>query len=238
MIKRSLKIGVLSVFCSIVFFGCSDKEQTNESGSLLQKLMNGFSDTPSKLSSVEYMKWIEDAENGIKVNKTIGNFTYSALYKPYEYLALIDLKKDSPTKQEVNKVINEYNDYQYFTFRITANDQNTELLKVNLHSEDDYYSRIEYFSFKMQNDLKLIEGTDTLNCVMFHFERIYGLAPYATFVIGFPLTKAEEQNIKNGKKIVYNDKTIKFTDNIFGAGNVYINMKAENLNRIPKLELE
>jgi len=240
VIKRFLIIFGCNFFCAIVFSSCSDTVEKNET-SFLQKIQNSIfgsavkTKKKEKLNVKEYVTRVEDAENGIKANKTIGNFTYSVLYKPYEYLALLELKKDSLTQQKIKEKTKEYDGYQYFTFRITSEKQTDELLKVNLKSENEYYARLEYFSFNMQNDIKLIEGTDTLNCVLFHFERIYGLAPYATFILGFPLTETEGRIQDEKKEMIYTDKTILYTDKVFGGGNVYITIKAENLNSVPEL---
>lgn len=224
-------ITVLSLLMMNIFSSCSEKDSVKYANLFLSK--DEGTRSSLKLDAKEYMQWMEDLNNGIKVEKKIGDFTYTAMYKPYEYLALLGLKKDSIKKKELVQKISEYSDFQYFTFRISAENQEEELLKVGLKSKEDYYTRIEYFSFKMQNDLKLIDGKDTLNCALFHFERIYGLAPYATFIIGFPLSK--EENEKKTGKYIFKNKTILFVDNVFGSGNVYMTIKEENLNRIPEL---
>jgi hypothetical protein len=82
----------------------------------------------------------------------------------------------------------------------------------------------------MQKDFKLIDGADTLDCVLYHFERVYGLAPYATMVLGFPLSKTRTSDYKN--------KTIGYMDKLFGAGNVYMTVEEEDLNNMPSLAID
>ena len=221
------------VFIITVLPSCSNKDK-EKNGDIIVQTRAISTEAPSKLGATEYMNWIENVDNGIKVEKKMGEFTFTAMYKPLEYLALIELKKDNISKKELEKYNAEYSDLQYFTFRISAENQKEELLKVGLKSENDYYSRIEYFSFKMQNDLKLIDGKDTLDCALFHFERVYGLAPYATFVIGFPLTKEEGTNTST-KKNVFKNKTILYDEKVFQLGKIYMTIKEDNLNRIPEL---
>lgn len=230
-----MKIAAQCFFILIIFYSCSDKKNKKDEYFFSAISENVSADKTITLAPDEYVKWIENNDNGIKVAKKIGDFTYAALFKPYEYVALTELKKDSINKKNVQQKINECDGLQYFTFRISAENQKEELLKVNLNSEQDYYSRIEYFSFKMQNDLKLIDGKDTLDCALFHFERVFGLAPYATFVLGFPLTREEMKITESGKKNSYKNKTLLFEDRTFGAGNIYMTIKQENLNRIPEL---
>ncbi len=175
-----------------------------------------------KVSVQDYATWIEDINNGLKVEKTIEDFTYSLQYKPTEYVALLELKKDSVHLSELNKKISEYDGLQYFSFRIST-ESRTELLKKNLAGANEYYGRIQYFSFDMQKDLKLIEGKDTLDCVLFHFERVFGLAPYATFVLGFPIVNGEH------------DKTLYYNEKVFGAGKIYLTVKSKNIKKLPSV---
>jgi hypothetical protein len=173
-----------------------------------------------KLSPAEYMAWVQNKENGLKVEKTIGEFTYSAQYKPLAYVALLELKSDTVSEAVLKQKMEEFSGLQYFTLQISADSQQ-ELLKKNLTETNDYYGRIQYFSFDMQRDLKLIEGKDTLNCELFHFERVYGLAPYARFVLGFPKTNDQH------------DKTLFLDEKVFGSGKVYLTIQAKNNNQLP-----
>src|SRR5688500_11611539 len=104
----------------------------------------------NKLNPVNFSLWIENKEHGLHVEKKINDLVFSAFYKPYEYLAIQELQKETLNKNEVDAVIGNLNELQYFTFRIKAENQNTELLKVGINNKDEYYARIEYCSFRMQ----------------------------------------------------------------------------------------
>jgi hypothetical protein len=214
--------------CNSVEATTKDSEADGKKG-MMESLTSLFSSKKEEivLDPQNYMAWCENKENGLIADKQIGNFSFSAFYKTNAYQALkesIDL--DSLNETEFNKTLNEYGDMQYFSFRITDTKGNQELLKTNLKSESEYYARIEYLSFKMQDNFKLIDGTDTLKCSLYHFERVYGLAPYATFVLGFPKSKTSEIN---GKSLVYED-------NLFNNGLIYLNIDKETLTNLPKLK--
>ncbi len=123
------------------------------------------------------------------------------------------------------KKLEELGDMEYFSFRIKSLTESKELLKVKLNNEGEYYGRIEYFSFAMQNDFKLLDKTDTLDCVLYHFERVYGLASYATFVLGFP------------KRTNNSDLKILFNDKVFNNGNIIMTIEQNTLEHLPKLKL-
>jgi hypothetical protein len=210
-------------FTGLVFLvGCSP-DGTTDATEILSSNSGSSGKNKSaseKLTPVNYMTWVENKENGLKVEKTISDVTYTLQYKPLEYVALLDLKKEQVSKPELEKKMDEYNSMQYFTFQISADTQQ-ELLKKDVKGADDYNNRINYFSFEMQKDLKLIEGTDTLNCELFHFERVYGVAPYARFVLGFAATKTTT------------DKTLFYDEKIFGSGKIYLTIQAKNNNQLP-----
>jgi hypothetical protein len=189
-----------------------DNGTINEDGPVEKTMLHPFN----------YVSWVDDKANKLKVEKTIEEFTYSFQFQPLEYIAIKDLHKAEIKETELKSKIEEYKDLQYFTFKISTESQ-TELLKKNLSGTDEYYGRIQYFSFDMQRDLKLIDGTDTLDCVLFHFERVFGLAPYAVFNLGFPATG------KNGSKTLFYD------EKIFGAGKLYLTIQSKNIKKVPSV---
>ncbi|MES2394411.1 MAG: hypothetical protein V4549_00305 [Bacteroidota bacterium] len=204
---------------AIAYFSCTPSA-AEAPGNQLGASIPKPADAPEMLLPGDYVSWVEDMQNGLKVEKTIEDFTYTLQYKPLEYLALMELKKDSILTNELEKTIDNYSDLQYYTFRISAPGEG-ELLKKKLGSTNEYYHRIQYYSFEMQKDLKLIDGKDTLDCALFHFERVYGLAPYATFVLGFPPTES-----MNNKTLFYNEK-------VFGTGKIYLTVQLKNYKKLP-----
>lgn len=178
-----------------------------------------------KLSPKEFLLWYENPENKMITEKTIGDFSYSCFYKEAGYLAIKEWSNDS-LKNDIKEKIKEYEGMQYFSYKIQSLSSQDELLKIGISSEDEYYSRIEYLSFKMQKDFKLIDGTDTLDCKLFHFERNYGLAPNASFTLAFE--KGKRNN--NSKSLIYEDK-------VFGNGTIYLTIKENDLNNIPKISI-
>ncbi len=206
---------------SIVYTSCTPSA-AEEPGDKLSVFTPNPVDVPAMLLPGDYVSWVEDTQNGLKVEKTIEDFTYTLQFKPLEYVALMELKNDSILANELKKTIDNYSDLQYYTFRISAPGEG-EFLKKKLGSTDEYYHRIQYYSFEMQNDLKLIDGKDTLDCALFHFERVYGLAPYATFVLGFPPSES------------MNNKTLFYDEKVFGTGKIYLTVQLKNYKKLPSV---
>lgn len=176
------------------------------------------------LSPNDYRSWVENKENGLWVAKELGDFEFSILYKPTEYIALLELNPDSINEQKIEKSRKDLGDMQYFTLKIKAKHGN-DLLKTGVENDLQYFDRLNYLSAFMQEDIKLIEGSDTLPCKLFHMERNYGLAPYNNFVLGFAATKNE------------NDKQVEIHDRVFGVGKVILKVSKEDIENIPQLKL-
>ncbi len=179
-----------------------------------------------------YVNWVEDADNGLSVKKQLNKYTFELQYKPLEYVVLKDNSGKAFTQGEMKKGTNEIGDMQYFTFRI-SDEKGGDLLRDDITAVDQFSTRLAYFANGMQKDVKLIENNDTLSCLLFHFERTYGVDPRSTFVLGFPLGK------KDGKGGMPSaaDKIFLFDDHQLGAGPVYMTVGADKLNQVPLLKL-
>ena len=225
------------VWCICHLFACSNKdrewnETTNTEENSLTDL---FSAPREELLPAQYIQWVENPEHGLICSNTIENYTYTAFYKPLDYVVLKDLDSISSDPNQFKMQSNDYNGLQYYTLTIERSDGGSEeLLRYDLASTEDYFARIEYYSFKVQNDVILLEGNDTLACRMSHFERAYGLQSKAKIILGFDKRKGE---VSKTSEQANADKTLVFYDRIFGAGIVKLRIDKSILNSIPKLKL-
>jgi hypothetical protein len=177
-----------------------------------------------EVNPTEFISWVENPDNGLKKMKEMGGVKFETLYKPYEYVVL---KEEGPieNKEQLATGIKELGEMQYFTFRISTNNEE-DPLKYKTSSKEDYFYRVKYYSFDFQSDIQLIEGNDTLKCQLAHYERNFSIAPEVSVLLGFEKSKNEEID----KRIVYND-------NIFNSGPVSISITATDIKKLPKLKI-
>lgn len=215
-------IFVVSIL-SIPFMGC---EENSLSAEKLSELVESGINTSEEeyLDSENLIAWVEDASNGLIVEKEINEYRFSTIYKPLDYIVAKDLNKNEITKEELATNKAEIEDLQYFTFRIGLKANEGDLLKHNLREANEYYARVEHFSFAMQNDIVLFQGQDTLKCVLYHFERTYGATPFLNFNLAF------EKTLNNG------DKTLIIDDQVLGIGRVKLTIPKEKIIKAPKLK--
>lgn len=218
----------LMLFLSALLSSCSgsssytvDKEDNGESIS-----DNAEDVTNDVLNVHEYVEWIQDPKNGIRKEKSIGDLNFVVQFKPIEYMVCIEERDEKIYDTLLQSRKKELKEMQYFDLKIILNRHEGELLKYNLSSMDQYDQRVKYFAYEMQNDIELVDGIDTLPCVLYHFERTYDVAPYCTILVGF---EAKENNIQNQKTFLFHDRT-------FNKGLLKFTFKDNSLKNLPKLE--
>lgn len=182
------------------------------------------------LAPKEYVNFIRSEKSGLLVSKTIDGFEFSLLYKPCEYIALMQDKDESMSKAALDEKIKPMEGMQYYTFTIKT-ESGQELMREGINAENEYYERLDYIVSYMQNDLTLIDGKDTLPCTLFHYERNYNVAPQNNFVLGFEKPKAAA-----GANAA-TDKTLVFNDQILGIGKLMLTINSSAIQNIPQLKL-
>lgn len=218
---RYLFLHILSVFILLQVSGCSQLNGTNGTSNTSVASMG----IKEELNPTAYVQWCEDPANGLQKNKQIEDLTYSLFHKPVEFIALQEEKTEHMSAQVLKKKMAELDGLDYYDFKIQLTKDEGELLKHNLSSNGEYEERLNYFSFNMQQDIKMIEGLDTVDCALFHFERAYDVAPYAIFLVGFP---------KGDKDLI--SKTFFYQDNVFHKGIIKFTFTKDELSGLPKLK--
>jgi len=151
-------------------------------------------DTSRELDKSAFVGWFSDNEQA-SLHKKIGTVDYSLTYVPADYMIATNHRNELETMRssERDSMRAEYNAYNYFIYQITIDNFNQELARYELASPEAYQERIDYYTFRMQEDLKALVDGDTLPCVVYHFERNFGISPENRFLIGFPKSEAEKE---------------------------------------------
>jgi len=215
----------------LIFFlsSCSYSTSTDSlPGDQIIAVENGYvpSGKAGRLGVRDYIQWVQDSKNGFRKEKTINNLRFSVQFKPFEYIVCLEEKKSELADSIVRRKVSELNDMQYYDLKIALTKSSGEILKHELTSTQQYQERVNYYAFGMQNDIQLLDGTDTLPCVLFHFERSFDASPESTFLLGFPINRRE----------VSGDKTLIIYDRIFSTGLIKFTFSKKELKNLPKLK--
>lgn len=178
----------------------------------------------NELNPDEYINYVESEKNNIKNSKQIEDLNFSLQYCPTEYLLLKEFKTNNLSEKLLAERKKENENMVFFKLRISAKN-NPDILNYKISSNDDYYERIQYLSYGFEEDIALLNGKDTLFPALFHFERTYGVVPFADFMLAF-----------NAKIIEPEKFLVIIDDKIFDTGLLKFSYSNKDIQNIPKLK--
>lgn len=180
-----------------------------------------------ELKKDDYIEWCCNRDNGLIVDKTINKLTFSLQYKSPEYVIVAELKEDFKNKEKLNEAIENNNQWQYFTFRISSDQFTGDIIQYNLKSNNEFSDRINYLTFNVQNDFSLVCCKDTFPCLIYHLERNFGSAPYCNMLLGF-----ENPGLDSLGNC---DRTLIYNDRVFNSGIIKLTVTSDAISNLPRL---
>jgi hypothetical protein len=179
----------------------------------------------------DYVKWVEQEENGLRVKRVMSDFEFILQYKPVNYMIAQEKKSNSISREYAAQRTQQLANSIHFNFIIRSADDQTPVLK-NQAGPDDYFARISHFLNEGQNDFRLRSGSDTFDCTFCHLEQNYGLAPENTVVLAF-----EPRRATTGPLFTDN-LFLMYEDKVFGTGTIKMKIEKKHLDRLPEMKLD
>lgn len=192
---------------------------------LKRSAIDGGNKHRRRLPPADYLRWVEDSQNGLIIKATNGALDFTVQFKPLDYIVLKEAKlhNHALNKKALGVRKAEIDGLEYYSFFISLNNGKKDIERTLSGDKDEYDKVIRYFAGDMQHDLTLVAGADTLDCKLFHFERTYGVTNYSRFEIGFnPANKSL-------------DRTIVFKADAINAGTIELRINSTNLQNIPQV---
>lgn len=175
----------------------------------------------TKMLPIDYVGWVENDANGLKVSVHDGIYMYELQYQPIEYLILQEVRSTQISSKELKAACQKRDGLLYFTLKMQ-----TEEGKGILSDKDlDFEHKSSYLLSGLQNDMLLVAGLDSLHCVMCHLETANNLVPYDQCVLAFEKPKSKNENL------VFIFKTDKYKE-----GFLKIIVEREDIKKTPKLK--
>ncbi len=167
----------------------------------------------SNATKEELISYVSNPINGLKRMNDVSDLRFELQYKP---LSLIHTKE---------MIDNDAERVQYYDLRISTKTEGSDVTNFRDNSHEGVQSMLQYLSFGLKNDIKLVQGNDTLNTMLYHFERSYDMVPYRTFVLAF-----EDNGNNEDRKLIIDSP-------VLGADLVKIGIRGADISRIPELKL-
>jgi hypothetical protein len=169
------------------------------------------------LKPESYISWVENPKNGLCKIRTFNAIEYKLQYKTPEYIML---KNNTHTDVPAG----DHSGIHYFGLSLDPADKKSQLLYMNVVNEQDYFARLQYYSFNFKNDISLNINGKKYACEYYFFESTGKITPGLTFTLGF-----DTQDAKGDMQVVVND-------HVFGTGGINFLFKEKTLNNIPTLK--
>jgi hypothetical protein len=166
--------------------------------------------------------YVNDMKNGLTVEKKAKNLYLKSRYEPVDYIIAKEKRSNQIKKGDYNARKKELEGMQYFTVQLA------DILSGGNKNANDKAAqdKLYYYSYKMQNNFKLVEGGDTLSCRLYHFEIMNDLDGLKTITLAFD----KPQN--NGNK----DKILILDAPILEPEPIKLIFEAKNINNTPVLQ--
>ncbi len=171
----------------------------------------------------EYISYVRNPINGLQKEKVIGNISLALQYKPIDYMVLNETRGKIDGRFEKRK--KELSGLQHYTLKLALSSHQGDITEYKVSDEKGYQDRLYYLSYGMQEDIKMVQGTDTLKCSLYHFERSFDSSPYRTFVLAF-----EEHQAEGDRILIWDSKEM-------GLGTLKLGIKEKDIKSIPKLKI-
>lgn len=155
-----------------------------------------------KLSPDDYVQYIKSPESGLILTKKEKHMFFTAQYQPVDYCMLMETGM-SYSKAAFDSLRQDYNGGSYFRIEITEQLQTTYDSTVTLTHLKNNQQLSEYFGYKVQNDLLLVQNNDTIPCQMSHLID-YGTSNRMIILCVFPKLKNEDAVVLWNDPVIFN----------------------------------
>ena len=184
------------------------------------------------LESHEYIRWIENPQNGLVKTKQINDILFIAQLKPIDYYILQNNQFQPIDSDLYINILQDVSGLIYFQYRIHLLNSNINPIlsdKLNI----PYNKALSYLAFQANQDFSLQIGRQIYPCLLHHFEQSHQLSPNVDITLGFELPPSS-----NYTDVFKNDLTLIYDDKLFGVGKIKISFNKEVLTNIPSLKLK
>jgi hypothetical protein len=175
----------------------------------------------------EFMQWVRDPAHGLVSRVERNGFIIDAQFKPAEFLLINEHRRDQSglTDTAIADWKRSQEGSYHFTLRL-ASAKGAPFLNEGLHSNEEYYQRIRYYTELVDQDLQLVINRDTIPCAVSLFERTYGAAPFDNLVFSFVTDRPFGST----------DIQLIYDDHALGLGPLRFDFLKEDLLELPMLQ--
>jgi len=160
----------------------------------------------SGVSPAEYVKWVEDEENGLRKTKTVGEYEFNIQYCPSSYLE-IKRKLDKRDMSPDTEIIDGDSAFS-FVFRIIRPAELADRAAFQLINEENF---------------RLVQGGDTCRSDLVLYENNFNISPFESYSVLF-----DSKSHNCDFRFVYDGLAL-------GTGPIIFSFKQKDVERLPQI---
>lgn len=198
---------------------------------ILPVLVISFLSSCDRIKDTEdYLRWLNNPENGLTKEKTVNGYHLKVKYLPPEYLTHLELNnKEHVTKRHRDSILQTYQNAITFVFMLEPDETRRfgeDIMMTGVNNYPDYSQRVYTMNFLMKEYFTLTTGTTTRAPVLCSIENTYGLKCGRNFLVVF----AEEDLKPEENTGIYD---FVFTDAFFFTGENHFLFRQQDIDNRP-----
>jgi len=186
----------------------------------------------SAISLQEYFELLHKKESYITATDSSKGIIISAKYLPPSVMALQEAGRIDNLKSQYQNLIKNYEDADYFEYTLTKGNESTRKYLQKLFNGPDSSQNAfeEYIDFGIQNDIKLVIGSDTLQCAYLHREISEAMSNKLTYTLSFVNSPAQNSSSEPDRIIILNSSKLRLE-------NIKLKISGKQIESLPPLKL-
>jgi hypothetical protein len=181
----------------------------------------------------EYLKWINDEENGLIIHKYSNDFKLSMKYVPPEYSAYKEIKsKTQASQKEIDSLTDYYSKSLTFIFTIGPSNESSSnnVMYYNVFDEVSFKERVQELNFNFSSYFILKYKGSKLVPVLYLMDNTYETKNSRSFYFVFvPESKDQMFDKENDFEVIFNDE-------IFDTGITHFKFKSKKIYNAPAID--
>ncbi|HVD97192.1 MAG TPA: hypothetical protein VNB90_03235 [Cytophagaceae bacterium] len=179
----------------------------------------------NKTDKSDLISYLNDPDNGLKKEKTIGDYKIDITYYPTNLLIEKEIENGTtPEQLEIRR--NEYERYNYFILNMSLSGKDV-VYKGSTNTEQ-FSACINKLNFGLSDYIyALRDKKDTLNLADYYVPNLYGMRQSTQILFAF--SKSEDNN--------YQELEITLKELGFGIGTQKFSFRKEDIKNIPSLAI-
>lgn len=135
------------------------------------------------ISAGELNAFLADDENGLHLEKESGSLLLECTYHPADFILAQEIEGRKLSSAGIDSLEKGLRKYTYFLFKISK--EGREIVDLLANDPQRFNKALDYLSFKIGNDFRLVNQTDTVRVEDFAYARSFGSANGSSVLLAF-----------------------------------------------------